>query len=154
MGVLLCSNILHSCTLMINCGGYTIRFNGYGWPPLYSCTGCLQKDPTGRVVFLCSHLLYGHHSPASVHVGNSWQLLVFKKLTLKHWPWFPQPYFYTVITFEFWFQVRNHSLLGHFLCVLAASFRPYVRQPDNHIICWATSMPFTSNYPTHPRTNP
>jgi hypothetical protein len=33
-----------------------------------------------------------------------------------------------------------------------ACFRPYVGQPDNHI-GWATSMPFSSIYPTHSRTN-
>ena len=34
-----------------------------------------------------------------------------------------------------------------------ACFRPYVRQPGNHI-GWATSMPFASIYSTDPRTNP
>ena len=30
---------------------------------------------------------------------------------------------------------------------------PYVGQPDDHL-GWATSMPFTSTYPIHPRTKP
>ena len=34
-----------------------------------------------------------------------------------------------------------------------ACFRPYVEQPDDHI-GWATSLPFTSIYPTDSRTNP
>ena len=37
--------------------------------------------------------------------------------------------------------------------VLFACFRPYVGQPDDHI-SWVTLMPFTSIYPTGPRTNP
>ena len=37
--------------------------------------------------------------------------------------------------------------------VFFACFRPYVRQPDDHI-GWVTLMPFKSIYPTDPRTNP
>ena len=40
-----------------------------------------------------------------------------------------------------------------FVNAFFACFRPYVRQPDDHI-GWATSMPFASINSTDPRTNP
>ena len=59
-----------------------------------------------------------------------------------------KPFVFFLIQNGLFFKNRKKNVMKAFL----ACFWAYVRQPHSHIR-WATSIPFTSINPIHPRTN-